>query len=142
MIPYERYSPTVLPFDPGMFWIIAPGAIRTALPGKHPGVVQGIAGAGDNRMIATGDEDSVPMLDGIGMVERLRIGRIGVHAHESKALFGLDLEIIHLLHGDFRRRAEAVMLRWRRTGPASRRVQGLAGNRARRLDVVGDVGGY
>src|SRR5437879_12549017 len=125
-----------------MFWIVAPSAVRTALPSKHPGVVQGVAWTGHHRMIAAGDEDSVPMLDGVGMVEGLRIGRIGVHAHETKALFGLDLEIIHLLHGDFRRRGEAVVLMGRTTGPAARPVQCLAGNQVRRVDTVGDVGEY
>src|SRR5712691_2594838 len=142
MIRYGSYSPTVLPFDPGMFWIVAPGAVRAALPGEHPGVVQGVAWAGHHRMIAAGDEDSVPMLNGISVVERLRIGRIGVHAHESKALFGLDLEIIHLLHGDFRRRHEAVVLMGRTTGPAARPVQCLAGDQVRRVDVIGDVSEY
>src|SRR5438034_7328705 len=93
-----------------MLWIVAPGAVRAAFPGQHPSIVQGIARAGHYRMVAPWNQDGVAMLDGIGMVERLRIGRIGIHPHEAKALSWLDLEVVYLFHGDLRRRHEAVML--------------------------------
>src|SRR5262249_15211961 len=48
----------------------------------------------------------------------------------------------HFLHGDFRRRDEAVVLMGRTTGPAARPVQCFTGDQVRRIDIVGDVSEY
>src|SRR5882724_13560665 len=111
-----------------MFWIVAPGPIRAAFAGQDPGIVERIPGAGYHRMVAAGNQHGVPMLHRVSMIEGLRIGRIGVNPHESEALFRLDLEVVDLFHGDFRRWRKAVVLvRWT-TGPAARAFERIPGD--------------
>src|SRR5437016_174038 len=123
-----------------MLWIVTPGAVGAAFPGQNPRIIQGISGARHDRMVAARDQDRIPMLDGIRVIERLWIGGIGVDTHEAKALFRLNLEIVDLFHGDFRRRGQAVVFMWRATGPAAGPIQRFAGDEMRGVDIIGDVG--
>src|SRR5438874_11092291 len=127
-------------FDPGMLWIVFPGPVGSAFTGQDPGVVQRIAGTGDHGVIATWNQHGIAVLDGVGVVERLWIGRVGVDAHEAKTLSRLNLEVIHFFHWDLRGRIEAVVLmRWT-ARPSAGAVQGFAGDQMGGVDIVGDVG--
>src|SRR5262245_32036511 len=84
----------VLSLYPGMPWIVSPGAVGPAFSGQNPRIIQRISGAGHHGMVAAGNQDRIPMLNGIRMIERLWVGGVSVDAHEAEALFRFDLEII------------------------------------------------